>query len=104
MERGKLVHRGLRAVVVDRDLVEHTRVRTAGTDDSELLLGVLDGLFHLLLCFEERVINHYSAPLCSRCLSELSRPGPHLPSPPVFGLAALAWRVRAGDERADLIA
>src|SRR5580700_10164588 len=74
VERGELVHRGLRPVVVDRDLAEHGRVGATGTDDGELLLGDRDGLVHLLLGFEERVIDHVRLRFLLPVTMELSCP------------------------------
>src|SRR5208337_3259229 len=114
VERGQLVHRSLRAVVIDRDLAEHARMRATGADDAELFLGDRDRLVHLLLGFEEGVIDHCSAPLCSPCLSELSCPPALIRMIlAVFALAVLVLAVLAllallallaADQRADLLA
>src|SRR6266481_2354960 len=58
MERRQLVHRRQGPVVLSGDLVEHRRVSPAGPDASEVLLGNHDRLLHLLLGFEEGVVNH----------------------------------------------
>src|SRR5579875_2798673 len=65
VERGELVHRRLRPVVLSRDLAEHRRVSTTRPDAREVLLGDRDGLLHLLLGFEEDLVDHCgsSAPL-----------------------------------------
>src|SRR5262252_7414777 len=62
MERSQLVHGCLGPVVLGRDLVEHRRMRPAGADAGELLLGDRDGLLHLLLGLEEGIVNH-----CGSC-------------------------------------
>src|SRR5215469_6220766 len=64
VERRQLVDRGLGAVVLGRDLAEHGRVGAAGPDDTELLLGDRDGLFHLFLGPEEDLVYH-----CGSCRS-----------------------------------
>jgi hypothetical protein len=58
MERRELVERSRRAVVVDENLVEERRVGPPGPDRGEILLGDGHGLFHLLLCLEEGVVDH----------------------------------------------
>src|SRR6266540_651007 len=47
-----------RTVVVDHDLGKHRWRGAAGPDRRELLLGELDGPLHLLLGFEERLVDH----------------------------------------------
>src|SRR6202042_1237833 len=70
VERGQLVHRRLRPVVLDRDFVEHRGMRAARADAAEILLGDRHGLVHLLLGLEERVVNHSD----SRALCVVRRP------------------------------
>src|SRR5499427_10508482 len=64
VERRQLVHGGLGAVVLGRDLAEHGRVGAAGPDGAELLLGDRDGLVHLFLGPEEDIVYH-----CRSCRS-----------------------------------
>src|SRR3712207_7720951 len=45
------------------DLVEHLRVRTAGTDRREVLPGHVDRLVHLLLGLAEGVVDHRACSL-----------------------------------------
>src|SRR6266542_4310845 len=61
MEGRKLVQRSLRAIVLRRDLAEHGRMRASRPDPGEIVLGDPDRLFHFLLGFEERVLNHYGS-------------------------------------------
>ena len=80
-ERGELLDRGRRAVVVGRQLGEHRGVRAAGPDRGELLAGDLDRLGHLLVGLVEGLVDHGFSP--SRW------PG--------------AGAVAGADERADLL-
>src|ERR1035438_391132 len=61
MERGQLVHRRLRSVVLGRDLGEHGRMRTARADRRELFLGDRDCLLHFLLGLEEGFVYHFGS-------------------------------------------
>src|SRR5690349_9898073 len=88
MERGKLVHRRLRAVVLGRDLGEHGRVRPPGANDRELLLGDGDGLLHFLFGLEEGLVYHSG-----------SCPITYLPRLLTAGVGIL----RPADQRADLL-
>ena len=47
-ERGELLQRRRRAVVVGVDLVEHRRVGAAGADGRHVLAGEVDGVLHLV--------------------------------------------------------
>ena len=71
VDRGELVDRGHRAVVVDDDAREHVRGGAAGADAGQVVLGHRDGLLHLLLGVEERLVDHgcSSMSFCSIALS-----------------------------------
>src|SRR5262249_5329265 len=74
VERRQLVHRGLRAVVLGRDLAEHGRVGAAGPDGTEVLPGHRDGLLHLLLGPEEDLLYHCCSRRSLACLGCLGCP------------------------------
>src|SRR5690606_35983078 len=67
VEGGQLVHRRGGAVVVDLDLVEQGRVCPAGADRAEVLPGDRHGLLHLLLRFEESLVDHRGSPTSLTC-------------------------------------
>ena len=58
LERRELLQGRGCAVVLDRHLVEQSRVGAAGADAREVLLEDLDGLVHLLLGLEHRLFDH----------------------------------------------
>src|ERR1022692_2919334 len=73
MERGKLINRRRRSVVLGRDLAEHGRMRTPGADRGELFLGDRDGLLHFLLGLEESFVYHCGSCASWACLIRSSR-------------------------------
>ena len=92
VEGRELVHRRRRAVVVDQDLVEHRRVGPAGADGGEVVLRDGDGLLHLLLGFEEGVVDHVG--LLRRFVVVVRWAGRHASGPmsvPIFS----PWTARA---------
>jgi hypothetical protein len=58
-DMSQLRNRGVRAVVIHRDLVEHGRGGAAGTDRAEVLAGDRQGLVHPLLGVEQGVVDHF---------------------------------------------
>src|ERR1039457_864089 len=73
MERGKLINRRRRSVVLGHDLAEHGRMRTPGADRGELFLGDRDGLLHFLLGLEESFVYHCGSCASWACLIRSSR-------------------------------
>src|SRR5699024_476992 len=66
-ERGQLVQRCGRTVVVDGDPVEGRRGGTARADGREVLLRDPDGLLHLLFGLKEGFFGHCGAPGTTWC-------------------------------------
>ena len=59
LEAGQLLHRRGRAVVVHEQLLEHRGRRASRADVRELVAGRFHGLVHLVLGFEEDIVDHY---------------------------------------------
>src|SRR5690625_648552 len=66
-QRAQLLQRGGSFVVVDEDVGEHPSVGSAAADLAELLPRDLDRPGHLLLGFEDDVINHRFSFMLSSC-------------------------------------
>src|SRR6476661_6012946 len=102
LERGQLLQRGGRAVVVDHELVEHAGGGASGADAGEVLLGDLDGLLHLLLGLEQGLVNHVGSfaalvGLVWSCSSDRVSPTA------VWSGVCGVERSVGGDERPDLL-
>src|SRR5664280_1085850 len=86
LEGRQLLKGGPRAVVLDRELVEHRGVRSARPDRREVLLGNLDGLLHLFLGLEHGFVDHQdsssavtSVPIFSPRMALAMLPSPSIP-------------------------
>ena len=66
LNRRQLLQRDLRAVILDLQLLNKRRSRSAGADGGELRLHMEHSFFHLVDGFENRLVGHPSS-VPTRC-------------------------------------